>query len=88
MAVIMLLARYASDNPRLSTIVTVSLEKQRVSACTCLVAGCLSRPDRLKYAAHCDFHALKSVLQSTCRSSLGRSPSLNMYVARFDGCAM
>ena len=70
--------QWASINPKLSTIVTVSLEKQRVSACTCLVAGCLSRPDRQKYAARCDFHALKSVPQSTCRSSLGRSPSLNV----------
>ena len=30
------LPRWSSDRPRFSTIVTVSLEKQSVSACTCL----------------------------------------------------
>ena len=33
--------------PRLSTIVSVSREKQRVSACTCLAWGCLSSSERL-----------------------------------------
>ena len=46
------LPRWATVMPRLSTIVTVSLEKHKVRACTCLLAGCLSRPDRLKYASH------------------------------------
>ena len=67
-------SRCSAVSPRLSTIVTVSREKHSVSAWTCLAFGWLSSPDRLKYASHYFFHALKSVPRSTFRSSLGRSP--------------
>ena len=65
--------------PRLTTIVTVSREKQSVRAWTYLAFDWPSSPDRLKYASHCAFHALKSVPRSTFRSSLGRSPCRKTY---------
>ena len=63
--------------PRLSTMVSVSLEKHSVRAFTLVSADLPASPDRLKYEVHCVFHASKSVPLSTWRSSLGRSLSLN-----------
>ena len=71
--------RSSSVRPRLLTIVSVSQEKHRVSACTLVAADLPLSPDRVAYEVHCAFHAVKSVPRSTCRSSLGRSLSLKTY---------
>ena len=76
----LILFRWSSVRPKLSTIVRVSLEKHRVRAWTCLSSDWALRPDRLRYACHCFFQALKSVPLSTWRSSFGKSPCLKTYV--------
>jgi hypothetical protein len=74
------LFRCSSVRPKLSTMVSVSREKHRVSAWTCFSPSWVFKPDRLKYACHCFFQALKSVPLSTWRSSFGKSPCLKTYV--------
>ena len=70
--------------PRLSTTLSVSLEKQSWKACTCFAADSLPRPDKERYASHCWCHAWKSVPLSVSRSSLRRSLVRNTYDAMAD----
>ena len=74
---------FAFVRPRLLTMVSASCNKQRVSACTCLVRGSLSSPERLVYASHCAFQAEKSVPRLTWWLSLGRSPCQKTYTILF-----
>ena len=71
--------RSSSVRPRLLTIISVSREKHKVSACTLVAADSPLSPDRVAYEVHCAFHAIKSVPWLTWRSSLGRSLSLKTY---------
>ena len=69
--------RWAAVSQKFSTTVTVSREKHRVSAWTCVTGSCFASPERLVYASHWALHALKSQPRSTWRSIFGRSPGLN-----------